>query len=330
MEKVWEQIKQELQKQDDWANHWDSWEAWGEEIEGSIKLLSTGIDSLFSAMDSHNQNQEDLRNMMDSLNKKMEEQITPKFDGTKLKSGKSNHNAIQKKLAKSQHQLKGKNCKLALKSKETRRITNKLKIRMDALGEKTSSADVKLQQLYTEFQAIKEKVNEIHNSAQSSTNLATTTSDAPVPEWVLRERKKNNIIIFGLQETDDDLASIKALAGDLALDLDLTVDILHHFRVGTSNSGNVRPLVVKFACSEKKKAMLLKAKKLKGMEKWTGVVVTHDMTKLECQMEKAWELKLRQDAEFMNSSLSAVERSVKFFKVVGGRRERRIACFPIK
>ena len=72
MEKVWEQIKQELQKQDDWANHWDSWEAWGEEIEGSIKLLSTGIDSLFSAMDSHNQNQVDLRNMMDSLNKKME------------------------------------------------------------------------------------------------------------------------------------------------------------------------------------------------------------------------------------------------------------------
>ena len=54
------------------------------------------------------------------------------------------------------------------------------------------------------------------------------------------------------------------------------------------------------------------------------------MTKLEYQMEKAWEIKLRQDAEFMNSSLSAVERSVKFFKVVGGRRERRIACFPIK
>ena len=33
MEKVRKQIKQELQKQEDWANHWDSWEAWGEEIE---------------------------------------------------------------------------------------------------------------------------------------------------------------------------------------------------------------------------------------------------------------------------------------------------------
>ena len=82
------------------------------------------------------------------------------------------------------------------------------------------------------------------------------------------------------------------------------------FELEHQSVANMRPLVVKFACLEKKKAMLLKAKKLKGMEKWTGVVVTHDMTKLECQMEKAWEIKLRQDAEFMNSSLSVVERSV--------------------
>ena len=197
--------------------------------------------TLFSAMDSHNQNQADLRNMMDSLNKKMEKKITPKFDGAKLKSGKSNINAIHKKLGKSQHQLKRKNCKLATKSEETRHITNKLKIKIDALGEQTSSADVKLQQLYTKFQAIKEKVNEIHNSAQISTNLASTTSDTPVPEWVPGESKKNNINLFGLEESDDDLASIKALAGDLALDLDLSIDILHHFQVGTSNSAVCAP-----------------------------------------------------------------------------------------
>ena len=51
---------------------------------------------------------------------------------------------------------------------------------------------------------------------------------------------------------------------------------------------------------------------------------------MECQVEKAWETKLRQDAEHLNSSLTAIEKSVKFFKVIGGRRERRIACFPIK
>ena len=176
-------------------------------------------------------------------------------------------------------------------------------------------------------------MDEIHNSAQSSTNPATMNKGTPVqfvPEWVLRERKRNNIIIFGQQETDDDLAMIKLLAGDLDLDLDPSTDIVHHFRVGTSNSSNLRPLVVKFVCSEKKRAMLLMAKKLRGMEKWNGVIITHDMTKLECQVEKAWEIKLRQDAEHLNNSLTADEKSVKFFKVIGGRRERRIACFPIK
>ena len=72
------------------------------------------------------------------------------------------------------------------------------------------------------------------------------------------------------------------------------------------------------------------ARKLKGMEKWNRVVFTHDMTKLECQVEKAWEFKLQQDAEHLNNSLTANGKSVKFFKVIGGRRERRIACFPIK
>ena len=248
-------------------------------------------------------------------------------------SSKTDSEAIQKKSTKLQQQLDAMNCKFEQEKKEIRRIKDEMNTKMNAIGERTSSTDVQLQQLQTEFQAIKAQVDEIQNYAQSSTNLATTANGTPVqfvPEWVLRERKKSNIIIFGLHEMDDDFAVIKLLAADLELDLDPSCDIVHNFRVGTSNNGNVRPLVVKFACLEKKNAMLLKAKKLKGMEKWNGVVVTHDMTKLECQVEKAWEMKLRQDAEQLNNSLSADEKSVKFFKVIGGRRERRIACFPIK
>ena len=76
--------------------------------------------------------------------------------------------------------------------------------------------------------------------------------------------------------------------------------------------------------------MLLMAKKLKGMKKWNGVVITRDMTKLECQVEKAWEIKLQHYAKHLNNSLTADGKSVKFFKVISGRCERRIACFPIK
>ena len=307
-------------------------------IQRDIVKLKNNLEKLISVIDSVNSHHSTLNDSIDLLSKKMEKHITSadSFKAQVVKqqvSSKTDSEAIQKKSTKLQQQLDGMNCKFEQEKKEIRRIKEEMNTKMNAIGERTSSTDVQLQQLQTEFQAIKAKVDEIQNYAQSSTNLATTAEGTPVqfvPEWVLRERKKNNIIIFGLHEMDDDLAVIKLLAADLELDLDPSCDIIHNFRVGTSNNGNVRPLMVKFVCLEKKNAMLLKAKKLKGMEKWNGVVVTHDMTKLECQVEKAWEMKLQQDAEHLNSSLTPVERSVKFFKVIGGRRERRIACFPIK
>ena len=307
-------------------------------IQCDIVKLKNNVEKLISVIDSVSSHHSTLNDSIDLLSKKMEKHITSadSFKAQVVKhqvSSKTDSEAIQKKSTKLQQQLDAMNCKFEQEKKEIRRMKDEMNTKMNAIGERTSSTDVQLQQLQTEFQAIKAKVDEIQNYAQSSTNLATTANGTPVqfvPEWVLRERKKNNIIIFGLHEMDDDLAVIKLLAADLELDLDPSCDIVHNFRVGTSNNGNVRPLVVKFACLEKKNAMLLNAKKLKGKEKWNGVVVTHDMTKLECQVEKAWEMKLRQDAEQLNNSLTADEKSVKFFKVIGGRRERRIACFPIK
>ena len=97
-----EWIKPELKKQDGWANHLDSWEDWGEEMEGSIRLLSTGVDTLLSAFNSFDQNQADFWSMMDSLNNKMEKHINPKVDGEKLQSA----------IEKMQKQVDGMNNKL--------------------------------------------------------------------------------------------------------------------------------------------------------------------------------------------------------------------------
>ena len=348
MEKIQHDIAQ-LEKESKETNEWKT------KMDALLMTFKKGFEGFEKVVEGINNNHTALNETIAMLTIKMKNHITSadSFKAQVVKhqvaskteleafkaqvvkhqvASKTEFEAFGKKLTKSQQQLDATNRKFAEEMEKNRRIKDELKTKMDAIGEKTTSTDVRLQELQTEFQAIKAKVDEIHNSAQSSTNPATMNKGTPVqfvPEWVLRERKKNNII-FGQQETDDDLALIKLLAGDLDLDLDPSTDIVHHFRVGTSNSSNLRPLVVKFVCSEKKRAMLLMAKKLRGMEKWNGVIITHDMTKLECQVEKAWEIKLRQDAEHLNNSLTADEKSVKFFKVIGGRRERRIACFPIK
>ena len=235
-------------------------------IQCDIVKLKNNVEKLISVIDSVSSHHSTLNDSIDLLSKKMEKHITSadSFKAQVVKhqvSSKTDSEAIQKKSTKLQQQLDAMNCKFEQEKKEIRRMKDEMNTKMNAIGERTSSTDVQLQQLQTEFQAIKAKVDEIQNYAQSSTNLATTANGTPVqfvPEWVLRERKKNNIIIFGLHEMDDDLAVIKLLAADLELDLDPSCDIVHNFRVGTSNNGNVRPLVVKFACLEKKNAMQCK------------------------------------------------------------------------
>ena len=108
----------------------------------------------------------------------------------------------------------------------------------------------------------------------------------PVPEWVLRERKRNNIIIFGLREVDDDQALVKSLLSDLDIPFDALSDMRGHFRVGRLNSERPRPNVIKLAHANKKQEILMNARNLKGMELWIGVTIAHDLTKMEYQEER--------------------------------------------
>ena len=207
-------------------------------IQSDIVKLKNNVEKLISVIDSVSSHHSTLNDSIDLLSKKMEKHITSadSFKAQVVKhqvSSKTDSDAIQKKSTKLQQQLDAMNCKFEQEKKEIRRMKDEMNTKMNAIGERTSSTDVQLQQLQTEFQAIKAKVDEIQNSAQSSTNIATTANGTPVqfvPEWVLRERKKNNIIIFGLHEMDDDLAVIKLLAADLELDLDPYCDIVKQWQ----------------------------------------------------------------------------------------------------
>ena len=300
MEKIQERIKQQLQKQDAWDD-WDSWEDWGKEMEGSIKLLSTGVDTLLSAFDSFNQNQADLKNVIDSLNKKMEKQPTPKSDGTKL------HCAIEKM----QKQVDGMNIKLHNGLRESKqhkeqleeldkKLINeqqaslKLNSALDKMGERLAEVEKNLNLLQAERQPKKLEMPSIISGVPLQ----------PVPEWVLRERKRNNIIIFGLREVDDDQALIKSLLNDLDIPFDALSDMRGHFRVGRLNSERPRPIVIKLAHANKKQEILMNARNLKGMESWIGVTIAHDLTKMEYQEERIQE---SEKVKEMNQNLSVEE-----------------------
>ena len=62
----------------------------------------------------------------------------------------------------------------------------------------------------------------------------------------------------------------------------------------------------------KKNEILIKAKNLKGNEKWKQVVITYDLTKMESLEEQTRELQLRQEAEAKNAALPEEQRKSKY------------------
>ena len=162
------------------------------------------------------------------------------------------------------------------------------------------------------------------NSAVSSQILSSAPN-----ELHQRERKKNNLIIFGLGESNEALN--EEVVDDLFHDLGtvITSDEYQCFRVGKYNSQNYRPLVIKLPNAIIKNDILAKAKMLKGNEKWKGVSITHDLTKMQCAEEKTNELLLRQEAVKRNEGLSPEEKLTKIWKVIGGRGSRALAFRPL-
>ena len=139
-------------------------------------------------------------------------------------------------------------------------------------------------------------------------------------EKQLQERKKNNLVVFGLQEEErDDGSQLKALFSNLGTDI--KVDDTQFFWTGRSLE-KCRPLIVKLRNQEEKAEILFKAKRLKDNQNWRGVSITHDLTKQHCQAEKVEEIKLQRKAAENNRHL--LEKSTKVWKVVGGRGTRRL------
>ena len=137
----------------------------------------------------------------------------------------------------------------------------------------------------------------------------------------------SNYVVFNLPEMNDgNIIREKEQIENLLRDLgsDVGVSDCHLFRVGKLSDRN-RPLVLKLNSQEDKSKIMFMAKGLKNKDKWKGVSITHDLTKLQCQKERMKEVELKKMAEEKNNHLSVIEKSQKIWKVVGGRGTRCLA-----
>ena len=193
-----------------------------------------------------------------------------------------------------------------------------------------NSNDNNSKQTNAQLQILNEKIKDLENksavwesqiqSLRGKSEVADGQSEESPYELQLQERKKNNLIVFGLPEDEqNDLHQLNALLNNLGAGVN--VDDTQYFRTGRE-MGKCRPLIVKLKNPEEKAEVLFKAKGLKNNRVWKGISITHDLTKTQCQVEKVREAELWREAEERNCHLPPGDKSV--WRVVGGRGTRRL------
>lgn len=150
--------------------------------------------------------------------------------------------------------------------------------------------------------------------ASNSSLHPARTIKVEVSEVMEREKRKNNLVIFGIDETNDErITKEKVNSIVQAMGQDET-KIKYFGRVGRYTSG-ARARIVRVICddAETKRNFLKAANKLKTIEGYENIYVSADLTKIQQRQDKALRDKLKEiklqcrDAKINNGEIVTFE-----------------------
>ena len=295
------------------------------EMQGAMQQLARlgdGVEKMESKLDSvlkvPTQSLKELDSQLSSFKTQIvNQQVNVKKELCLLQKRMEKMDAQLKEAKQILDRLEKRILKLEMDSKDEKERILRLENKFD---EAEAAATLRAERFETKLENFNRNASLV---GSPSTNLMPN-------EFQLREKKRNNLVIFGLLEnknqpdSQQDKSRIQSLLHDLAIDCNSLQDN-HLFRVGRYASEKCRPIILKLQNAEVKQEILAKAKNLKGNDEWKGVGITHDLTKLQCAEVKARELQLRNDAYMKNKQLSDEDMLTKIWKVVGGRGARHVA-----
>ena len=132
-----------------------------------------------------------------------------------------------------------------------------------------------------------------------------------------REKKLNNLVVFGLSESNHDVETIQ----ELVTTVGTYSEISSTFRVGQEMEGRPRPLVICFATKQGRDHLYSNLRNLRGRVRWNKVSVVPDLTKLQYMEERRIYLQLLEEATKRNDES---EEGNGLWKVIGSRGSKRI------
>lgn len=181
-------------------------------------------------------------------------------------------------------------------------LSEQLKLALDTLSQHTQRILIVEDALSAHVKAVTELNTKLQKQEQRITDIANNTLTTPIDIRAIiedekeKERKKTNIILFNLTETENEDENVKNIVTALEIP-DAVIESTK--RLGRKTiTGKPRPLIISFDNRANKYEALKKSRALRNIDKYKHVVVKPDMTKLEQLKDRALvsELKQRRDA----------------------------------
>ena len=181
----------------------------------------------------------------------------------------------------------------------------------------------KYDELKTELSEIKKSYsdtvqsgNVVGDSVRNSTAMPNREIKVEVSELMEREKRKNNLVIFGIEETNDEFAT-KDKVNEIVRAVGLEENKIKYFgRVGRLVAG-AKPRIVRVVCedNETKRKFLKESNRLKTMDGFANKYVAMDLTKAQQLQDKNLREKLKEirerdkDARINNGEIVIFENS---------------------
>lgn len=177
---------------------------------------------------------------------------------------------------------------------------------------------------------LSKKLDDSEKRSEKNKDEATAAVRAEIVEL---DERKNNVVVFGLAESEAaDVAAKQAEDNVKVSDLFETIEaqdckftVKHRAGKPNADKNKPRPLIVNLESVAKKDVILSKARNLKGKLNYTKVFIAPDWTKRQREDDRLKEDKLKKEAEDKNKERTEDEENEFFWKVVGPKGKRRVA-----
>ena len=206
--------------------------------------------------------------------------------------------------------------------------------RVAVLEKENSNKDKIIANLNHEIDGLK-KISSISTSTQIPQQAAAfwSAKNASITKQLCNQinkenkettSKKNNVIIFGLEEKSnagEDLVEIKNVINFVESSIDPDTVKVNRFK--SKNNDRKSPVQVVFDSEEDKMKVLKSSKNLRVNNLYTGVYINPDLTKLELEATK----KLNQERKALNDKLPFEEGGKKYGKFKFGTDQSETKFF---